>query len=107
MEKIHHIDVEQARKGILENVFGKTIHKGVVIQAFQHLGSGNSVEDTDVFYDYDDDEKKIFLKPKAHEFFKQNYGLLTRALLAEWIKYLYVPSLRDCDIIAKNVIFIS
>ncbi len=79
----------EARKGILENVFGKTIqNKGVVIQAFQHLGSGNSVEDTDVFYDYDDDEKKIFLKPKAHEFFKQNYGLLTRALLAEWIKYL-------------------
>ena len=50
----------QARKGILENVFGKTIqNKGVVIQAFQHLGSRNSVEDTDIFYDYDDDEKNI------------------------------------------------
>ena len=61
---------------------------GLLSPAFQHIESGNSVEETTIFYDYDDDAKKIFLKPKAHEFFSRNYGLLTRALLAEWIKYL-------------------
>ena len=81
--------IKQARNGILENVFGEARKKkGMVIQRFQRIMHGNSVIDANVFYNYDDDVKKIFLKPEAHEFFRQNYGLLMRALLAEWIKYL-------------------
>ena len=79
----------RAKKEILKNIFGVARqNKGIVIPAFQHIGNGNSIKETTIFYDYDDDLKKIFLKPKAHEFFSRNYGLLTRALLAEWIKYL-------------------
>ncbi|MDI1495471.1 MAG: HNH endonuclease [Cenarchaeum symbiont of Oopsacas minuta] len=90
--KFKHLDqnkIKQARNGILENVFGEARKKkGMVVQRFQRITCGNSVADANVFYDYDDDAKKIFLKPEAHEFFRQNYGLLMRALLAEWIKYL-------------------
>ena len=81
--------IDRAKKDILENVFGEARKKkGMVVQRFQRIRHGNSVIDANVFYDYDDDAKKIFLKPEAHEFFRQNYGLLIRALLAEWIKYL-------------------
>ena len=79
----------QARKEILENIFGMARqNKGMVVQRFQRIMDGNSVRDANIFYDYDDDSRKIFLKPEAHEFFRRNYGLLMRALLAEWIKYL-------------------
>ena len=81
--------IKHARNDILENVFGAARKKkGMVVQRFQRIMHGNSVRDANIFYKYDDDSKKIFLKPEAHEFFRQNYGLLMRALLAEWIKYL-------------------
>jgi len=44
--------------------------------------------DAEIFYDYDDDKRMIFLKPEAHRFLRQNYGILTRVLLAEWVRYL-------------------
>ena len=88
-ENLDQDKLVQAKKEILEKIFGMARqNKGMVIQRFQRIMDGNSVKDTNMFYDYNDDEKKIFLKPKAHEFFRQNYGLLTRALLAEWIRYL-------------------
>ena len=82
-------DLQRARQLILENVFGPARKKkGMVIQRFQRTTSGNTTQDNDIFYEYDDERETIFLKPGAHEFFRQNYGLLMRALLAEWVRYL-------------------
>lgn len=81
--------IRRAKNEILENIFGSSRQKkGMVIQRFQRIPDGTSVTDADVFYEYDDEKKKLFLKPKAHEFFNQNNNLLSLALLGEWIRYL-------------------
>ncbi len=88
-KRLSQDDLRIARKKILENIFGPAKKKkGMVVQRFQKIVVGKTTRDTNIFYDYDDEEKKIFLRPEAHDFFRQNYGLLTRALLAEWIRYL-------------------
>ncbi len=88
-EDLDQNDLRKAREGILDSVFGLARQKkGMVIQRFQRTMEGNTIRDNTTFYDYDDEKREITLKPKAHYFFRQNYGLLTRALLAEWIKYL-------------------
>ena len=40
------------------------------------------------FYDYDDDAQTVTLRPEAFEFFKNNYLLLSKAVLVEWTKFL-------------------
>jgi len=82
-------DLRRARREILDNVFGMaTKKKGMVVQRFQRTREGNTTRDSTIFYDFDDRKQKIFLRPEAHGFFRKNYGLLMRALLAEWVRYL-------------------
>ena len=82
-------DKDAARKKIRENVFGlERKKKGVVIPRFQKIKDGNSTTYADLFYDHDDEQQKIFLKPEAHSFFKDNYNILSAALLSEWVRYL-------------------
>lgn len=88
-EKINPEQMAQARKLIRQRVFGKAIQKkGMVVPRFQRSMDGNTTRDSTIFYDYDDEQRVIFLNPEAHAFFRNNYALLTRALLAEWILYL-------------------
>ena len=82
-------DKKVAQKKILKTVFGHAKSKtSLVVPRFQNIRIGNSVEQYKIFYDYDDDEQVIHLKPEAFTFFKKNYGLLSMAVLSEWAKYL-------------------
>ena len=74
---------------IQQRIFGLARQKrGMVVPRFQRTMSGNTTVDSNLFYDYDDERKMITLKPDAHLFLRRNYGLLIRALLAEWVRYL-------------------
>lgn len=90
--KFQDVESEQltlARKNILKDVFGLARRKkGAVVPRFQRTMDGTTTRDSTIFYDYDDERQLIFLRPEAHAFFKNNYALLTRALLAEWVLYL-------------------
>ena len=63
--------------------------------------SGQRAVETRVFYDYNDDEKKIYLKSEAFEFFKKNHDVLSRVVLVEWAKYLEKINDRLPKLIAK------
>ncbi|MDE0090351.1 MAG: HNH endonuclease [Thaumarchaeota archaeon] len=82
-------DVERARKLILRNVFGHARSKtSIVVPRFQKIPVGNRTVEVRSFYDYDDDEQAIKLRPEAFEFFQKNYALLSKAVLIEWTKFL-------------------
>ena len=82
-------DVERARKLILRNVFGHARSTtSIVVPAFQKVPVGNRKVEVRSFYDYDDDEQAITLRPEAFEFFQKNYTLLSKAVLIEWTKFL-------------------
>ena len=81
--------LQMARKRILDDIFGHAkSKKGMVVPRFQKTMDGSTTRDNNLFYDYDDDERKITLHPKAHSFFRRNNHVLTQALLAEWVLYL-------------------
>lgn len=78
-----------ARRYILKTVFGSARSKtSLVVPKFQKVMKGNYAEEKKIFYDYDDDEKIVTLRPAAFEFFKNNYALLFRTVLVEWAKFL-------------------
>ncbi len=82
-------DKAKAESKILCNVFGHARSKtSLVVPRFQKIMAGKYGVENQIFYDYDDDEKMIYLKPEAFDFFKTNYGILSKALLAEWAKFL-------------------
>ena len=80
---------DRARRDILNTVFGSAKAKtSLVVPKFQKVMEGSYAVERRVFYDYDDDEKVVTLRPAAFAFFKNNNGLLSRAVLAEWAKFL-------------------
>lgn len=82
-------DKDRARKLILKNVFGHARSKtSIVVPRFQKIPVGNRTAEVRSFYDYDDDEQAIKLKPEAFEFFQKNYALLSKAVLVEWTRFL-------------------
>ena len=86
---IPDIQMKHVRKRILEDVFGHARSKNsMVVPRFQRTPDGKTTRDSNLFYDYDDDQQAITLHPSAHSFFKRNNSLLARALLAEWVMYL-------------------
>ncbi len=82
-------DVKTAEEKILRKVFGHARNNtSLVVPKFQKIRVGVSAEERKLFYDYDDNKKKIYLRPEAFEFFSANYGLLLRVVLVEWTRYL-------------------
>ncbi len=82
-------DIEEAEKRILKNVFGHARSKtSLVIPKFQKIPVGRHAEEFRVFYDYDDDKQKMYLKPEAFDFLARNHGILSGAVLAEWARFL-------------------
>ncbi len=80
---------EQAEKMILKTVFGHARQKtSMVVPRFQKVKVGPRSQEDRIFYDYDDDTKKIRLRPEAFRFFQENYGILLGTVLAEWTRFL-------------------
>lgn len=78
-----------ARRQLQAQIFGHARSKtSLVIPRFQKIPKGSRAADTQVFYEYDDDAQILKLKPEAFEFFKGNYLMLSKAVLAEWAKFL-------------------
>ncbi len=80
---------DNARHDILKSVFGHARSKtSLVVPKFQKIPVSNYTEERKVFYDYDDCEKMLILKPEAFAFFKNNNSVLSRVVLVEWAKFL-------------------
>ena len=95
-------DIQNAEERIIKTVFGHARSKtSLVVPKFQKVMSGQRAVETRVFYDYNDDEKKIYLKSEAFEFFKKNHDVLSRVVLVEWAKYLEKINDRLPKLIAK------
>lgn len=87
--KLKRRDIKRAKGMILESVFGHARSKtSLVVPKFQNVRKGQRSVSVPIFYEYDDDRKEIRLSPAAFEFFKRNYGVLRRAVLFEWTKFL-------------------
>ena len=87
--KVDENDKAKAENMILRNVFGNARSKtSLVVPKFQKIKIGKYSVENPIFYNYNDDEKMIYLKPQAFEYFKINYGILSKALLVEWAKFL-------------------
>lgn len=83
-------DVQAAKKCILKDVFGHARKKSsMVVPRFQNIpgDDGNMVE-YGIFYEYDDGKQMIYLRPEAFDFFKRNHPILSKAVIAEWAKFL-------------------
>ena len=88
-ELLDREDIMEAERRILRTVFGHARSKtSLVVPKFQKIVTGNSAEEIRMFYDYDDDAKKIYLKPEAWDFFNRNYWMLSKSVLLEWSKFL-------------------
>ena len=82
-------DINRAQDKILKTVFGHARNKtSLVVPKFQNVLKGKHVEEIGIFYDYDDNEKKIYLKSEAFEFLRKNNAILSKVVLAEWARYL-------------------
>ena len=88
-EKLDADDIIRAEDLIMKTVFGHARTKtSLVVPKFQNIKVGQRVRREAIFYEYDDDAKYIYLRPEAFAFFKQNYDLLRRVVLAEWTRFL-------------------
>lgn len=83
-------DILAAKKEILKAVFGHARKKSsLVVPRFQNIpGEDGNLVEYEIFYSYNDDEKMIYLRPEAFDFFKRNHAVLSKALIAEWAKLL-------------------
>ncbi|MGI0102869.1 MAG: HNH endonuclease [Nitrosotalea sp.] len=81
--------IKRAEKKILAKVFGSEEQKtSQVVPRFQNISVGSKVKRNQIFYDYNDSRQVILLKPKALEFFRQNYVVLLKGVILEWAKFL-------------------
>jgi len=79
----------RAERDILKTVFGNARSKtSLVVPKFQNVVTGKYAEKKNIFYDYDDEKKAIYLKAEAFDFFKSNNGILAGLVLAEWARFL-------------------
>ena len=88
-ESLDQADITKAENKILQTVFGHArLKTSLVIPKFQSIPDGKYVKPTNLFYDYDDDKKVLYLKPEAFDFLKKNHVILSKVVLAEWAKFL-------------------
>lgn len=83
-------DVLAAKGEILKKVFGHDRKKtSMVVPRFQNIpGDDGDTLEYGIFYDYDDDRQVVCLRPEALDFFKRNHAILSKAVIAEWAKFL-------------------
>lgn len=81
--------VEKARRRFLTGIFGHARSKtSLVIPRFQNVRGYPSGGLGGVFYEYDDDAQVLTLRPEAFAFLRRNHAVLSKAVLAEWAKFL-------------------
>ena len=81
--------VEKARRRFLTQVFGHARRKtSLVIPRFQKVRGHPSGGPGGVFYEYDDDAQALTIRPEAFDFLRRNHAVLSKAVLAEWAKFL-------------------
>ncbi|ABK78487.1 HNH endonuclease [Cenarchaeum symbiosum A] len=79
---------KKAQADILKRVFGHADKKtSFVVPRFQKIG-GMEPRESHIFYRYSDDDQELVLYPHTYEFFAKNYGVLFRAVLLEWARFL-------------------
>jgi hypothetical protein len=84
IEKIH-----TAQNMVKHKVFGYESKKtSIVIPRFQNIKQGKTIIQKNIFYNYDDNDAKLELKPQAIKFFSENYTYLIKTTLLEWCKFL-------------------
>ena len=98
-EDMPRLKIEMAQKEIRSRVFGRSKDKHHVISRFHNVRGGAGSSDDQLFYRYDRQEGRLEIKPRALEFFYENYTCLSKMLLLEWTKFLEninsVPRLID------------
>ncbi|HYO06149.1 MAG TPA: HNH endonuclease domain-containing protein, partial [Phototrophicaceae bacterium] len=72
--------IADAEKEILRRCFLE------VIPRFQNIPEGIKVSSMKIFYEHD--KHAIYVKPTALKFFKDNYSLLSKAIILEWARFL-------------------
>lgn len=81
--------IKRAQTEIRKKVFGKEKSKtSQVIPRFQNIKEGTSTKRMQLFYDYDDENAQLEIKPQALLFFYENYSLLLKSVMLEWAKFL-------------------
>ena len=80
-------NIKRAKEKILKKIFGRG-RSSNVIPAFQRLKSDGNVRENKLFYDYNNNDQVLYLKPQAFEFFSKNYSILFKAVLLQWVKFL-------------------
>ena len=83
-------DILTAKGEILKEVFGHDRRKtSLVVPRFQNIpGDDGDTLEYGIFYNHNDDKQMICLRPEAFDFFKRNHAILTKAVIAEWAKFL-------------------
>ena len=82
-------DKEEVCGQILLEAFGSARgRKGVVVPRFQRIKVGPCTEEIQMFYKWDDDEKRITVHEGAFSFFRRYHQILRRAAVHGWAKYL-------------------
>ena len=83
-------DILVAKKQILNDIFGHARKKtSMVVPRFQNIpGNDGDTIEYRIFYEYDDDKQMIYWRSEAFEFFKRNHLILSKAVIAEWAKFL-------------------
>ena len=81
--------VDKARSRFLVGIFGHARRKtSLVIPRFQNVRGAPSGSTAGAFYEYDDDAQVLTLRPGAFDFLRRNHAVLSKAVLAEWAKFL-------------------
>lgn len=81
--------VDEARDRFLAGIFGHARRKtSLVIPRFQNVRGGQPGGTVGAFYEYDDDAQVLTLRPAAFAFLRRNHAVLSKAVLAEWAKFL-------------------
>lgn len=77
----------RAEGAILRRVLGTGSHSNV-IPRFQNVRDGQRVASRPLFYEHDDAEQVLRLRPEAAAFLRDNQFVLTKAVVLEWSKFL-------------------
>ena len=82
-------DKEEVCEQILCNAFGSArSRKGIVVPRFQKIKVGPCVEEIQMFYEWDDSEKRITVRDDAFKFLQSHRLILQSAVTHKWARYL-------------------
>lgn len=88
-KKLPSEDKKIVEDEIMKSLFGhSTKRSSYVVHKFQNIVENRQKKEIRMFYDYDDDEQEIRLKPGVFEFFHKYNEMLTMVTILEWAKFL-------------------